>query len=272
MIWEPRQLLRAIETAIWRNPPEPVPAWKARPAAGGAYHRGPDPGYLAGAADPAGHEPGLYDTAVDRPAAGVELLGAQGLRSPQPDRTHAAEVSRAARSGRSRSQPPDHTIHPEHERRRARVSRPRAAPLYRRIAHAEDRGVVQLHLAHLAAPQSGRAVQPLLERAAGGPDPVVRCARYDGHRDEHRDRARCAGTRALWPAGLRDGPGDALSARDRRLHVCLHVHPQYKDRAGTGTDRGNRGRRAVAIRWNGVSRCLSHPRPSIPRSTPASRS
>ena len=42
------------------------------------------------------------------------------------------------------------------------------------IADAEDRGVVQPHLAHLPAAQSGRALQPLLERAAGGPDPVVR--------------------------------------------------------------------------------------------------
>ncbi len=30
MIWEPGQLLRAIETAIWTNPAEPVPTWKAR--------------------------------------------------------------------------------------------------------------------------------------------------------------------------------------------------------------------------------------------------
>jgi len=27
--WEPAQLLKAIQAAIWRNPPEPVPAWKA---------------------------------------------------------------------------------------------------------------------------------------------------------------------------------------------------------------------------------------------------
>jgi len=30
VIWEPGQLLRAIETAIWRSAPEPVPVWKAR--------------------------------------------------------------------------------------------------------------------------------------------------------------------------------------------------------------------------------------------------
>ena len=30
MIWEPGQLLRAMEGAIWRNPPEPAPAWKSR--------------------------------------------------------------------------------------------------------------------------------------------------------------------------------------------------------------------------------------------------
>ena len=29
MTWEPAELLKAIQTAIWRNPQEPVPAWKA---------------------------------------------------------------------------------------------------------------------------------------------------------------------------------------------------------------------------------------------------
>jgi membrane protein len=29
VIWQPGELLRAVETAIWRTPPEPVPAWKA---------------------------------------------------------------------------------------------------------------------------------------------------------------------------------------------------------------------------------------------------
>jgi len=30
VIWEPGQLLRAIETSIWRSPPEPTSTWKAR--------------------------------------------------------------------------------------------------------------------------------------------------------------------------------------------------------------------------------------------------
>jgi len=133
-------------------------------------------------------EPCVHDLVVDCAAARIEFFGAQRFRCAQPDRADSRGVPGAARSPGGGDLDAHRRVHRAHERRRAGRGGLGSVAVHRGLADAEDRGIVQPHLARPRAARHGGTLQPLLERPAGRSHSAVR-----GH-GHHRRRSRC-GTR-----------------------------------------------------------------------------